>query len=81
MRVKITSSGIPIANGDDVCVPKVGDVIEVSNSVGTALIRGNDGEQVEVAKKEEPEEKKPKEKKAKGKAPKNKNLGAAPENK
>jgi hypothetical protein len=48
MFVKMLNPRIPIAVGDNVVVPAVGEVIEVSNSVGTSLIRGSDAEQMDT---------------------------------
>ena len=69
LRIKMLKPNVPIAQGEEIITPKVGDEIEVSNSVGTSLIRGGDGEQVEVKAK------------AQKKAPKNKSFSEAPENK
>jgi len=48
LRIKMLNSKTPIANEDgSVSTPKKGDVIDVANGVGTSLIRGGDGEQVD----------------------------------
>ncbi len=74
MFIEMLKTGIPIADGDNVYVPSVGEVIEVSNAVGTALIRGKDGKQSKAAEVAAAE-------KSSKKSPKNKSFGATPENK
>ncbi len=84
MFIEMLKTGIPIADGDNVYIPSVGDVIEVSNAVGTALIRGKDGKQskaAEVAAAEVAAAEVVAAEKSSKKSPKNKSFGAAPENK
>ena len=82
MFVKMLNSKTPISVGDNVIMPTAGEVIEVSNSVGTSLIRGGDAEQVNTpladALKEAVDTS---EKKSYKKSPKNKAFSEAPENK